>query len=597
MSDLDVTAARGQVRAWLSRAGAVAVVVIGVQFCWRSIVLGHGYFSQDDFLAMSSTSERGGLSVLTGDYAGGFSPAGSALVRLCVSLAPLNWTVAAGVVLVLQACATAVLWLVLTELLGDRWVRIPLLALFAFSPLTLWSTQWWVLGLDFWGGTLMVLVALWAVLSALRTEDRRRHLAAVAATALAVLFDERAVLAPVLLFGVLVIVSAEPRLRSRFARVASGNLLLWVGLLLVLGGYVVLRWQVAPISLDLGDELGDVVTNYLRHSAAEVFGGPWTGTLPAHAYLVPAQWAVAANGLLLLALVGVTLQHGGASARASWAALVVFVLGSVVVLALIGRAELVASLGLVHRMAAEVALAVVLCAAGALREVEFPDRSERGRWLHPAGLERAAAVGATVAVTVSAAFSTAFLAGNLYHADDRDYVEAVRAGLRANPQAVLLDGGVPDGVISAWYGDRATVSTVLSPAPEKPVFDLPSHTLRAVREDGTLAPVQLSGAVATAPSVDQACGYPVRANGTLVPMAAQVPGGRWVLRIGYYTNVDAFAEVLVAGSRQRFAVRSGLQSVDLVVNGAFPNFRMTLEDPTATLCLTNASAGVPSAAP
>lgn len=589
----EVAPAPSGLRVWLSRAGVVALVVIGAQVLWRTILLGHGYFSQDDFLVMSSTSDRDGLSVLSGDYAGGFSPGGSAIVRVCVALAPLSWPLAAAVVLVLQTAATAMLWLVLTQLLGDRWLRVPLLVMFAFSPLTLWSTQWWVLGIELWSAVLLLLVAVWALLSAGRSGDRRRTALAVVAIALALLFDERAVLYPIVVVGVLLITSSATTLRARFARVASEHLLLVVGLLLVLGGYAVLRWQVAPLDLSFGGELGDVVTGYLRHGVAEALGGPWTGNLAGHAYLIPYSWTVALNGALLLALVGVTTQHGGASARASWSLLVVFVGGSVGVLALTGRAELLASLGLIHRFAAELAVVVVLCIAGALRDVELPDLTARGRWLTPIGLERTVAITASVALTASAAVSTAFLAGNLYHADDREYVDAVRAGLRADPQVVLLDGGVPTDVISAWYGARATVSNVVGIAPEKPVFDLPSHSLRMVRDDGTLAPVVLEGAVETAPSADKQCGYPVRADGTLVPMQADVPGGRWVLRIGYYTSIDGFATVLVAGTQQRFAVRSGLHVVDLVVNGGFVNFRMTLEDRDATLCLTNAPAGVP----
>jgi hypothetical protein len=200
-----------------------------------------------------------------------------------------------------------------------------------------------------------------------------------------------------------------------------------------------------------------------------------------------------------------------------------------------------------------------------------------------------------VVLSASAGLSTSRLAGNLHHTDDREYVEAIRAGLRADPQVVLLDGGVPAGVLSPWYGDRARVSSVVGYAPENPVFDLPSHDLRIVREDGTLAPVRLEGAVTSAPSNDAACGYAVRSDGTEVPMAAQVPDGRWVVRIGYYTNADGYATVAIAGTTQRFAVRSGLHAVQLVVEGAFDRFRATLGEAGTTLCLTDAAAGVPRA--
>jgi hypothetical protein len=76
-------------------------------------------------------------------------------------------------------------------------------------------------------------------------------------------------------------------------------------------------------------------------------------------------------------------------------------------------------------------------------------------------------------------------------------------------------------------------------------------------------------------------------------MAGSVPFGRWVLRIGYYTASDGFATIDVAGQTFRFAVRNGLQAVDVVVLGAFDGFQATIDDHEATLCLTNATAGVP----
>ncbi len=583
-------------RLWASRAGAAAIVVIAVQLLWRTVLLGRGYFTQDDFLVMAGTQQGDWASVLTGDYAGGFSPGGTAIVWLCVHLAPLSWPLAAGIVLVLQTAATVMMWVVVTRLTGSRWLRLPVLVLFAFAPLTLWSTQWWVLGLEFWSATLLLLVAVWAVLAFLGSGDRRAAVLAVSAVAVALLFNERAVLYPVVLAGVALIVQDGVTVRARAAVVVRELAVVGIGLVVVVVGYAFLRWQAAPAEFIVGGEFGDVVTGFLRHGLAELFGGPWLVDLPAHAYLIPTSWVVALNGALLLALVGATTQHGGPATRASWGLLVVFAAGSTGVLALAGRGDLVGSLGLVHRSAAELAPVVALCIAGSLREVAFP----RVPLLPPARLEVVAAAGVVVVLTASAALSTARLAGNLYHRDDRAYVEKVRAALRADPQVVLLDSGVPAGVVSPWYAERARVSSVIGTAPENPVFDLPSHVLRIVRDDGSVAPVLLEGAVVSAPSDDMNCGYPVRVAGTDVPMQAQVPAGRWVLRISYYTSVEGYATVDVAGTSQRFAVRPGLNAVQLVVEGAFDRFRMTLGpvpgQPEATLCLTDAAAGVPRAA-
>jgi len=585
----------GRVRLWASRAGLAALVVAAIQLLWRTVLLSRGYFTQDDFLVMAGTRQGDWSSILSGDYAGGFSPGGTAVVWLSTNLAPLSWPLAAATVLVLETAATVMMWVVLTRLLGDRWLRLPALVLFAFAPLTLWTTQWWVLGLEYWSATLLLLVAVWALLATLRTGDRRTGAVVVLAVAVALLFDSRAVLYPVVLAGVGLIAGEARTVRARGAALLRAAAGVWVGLVLVLGGYAVLRWQAAPLDLMVGDELGDVITGYLRHGLAEVFGGPWLVNLPAHAYLVPTSWVVALNGALLLGLVGATTQRGGATTRAAWGLLTVFVGASIGLLALEGRGDLVASLGLVHRFAADLAPVAILCIAAALSDLPLPAVPALGRILPPERVEVVVAVVAVVVLTASAGLSTARLAGNLFHADDRDYVEAVRAGLRADPQVVLLDSGVPEGVVSPWYGDRARLSSVVGYAPENPVFDLPSHTMRIAREDGTLAPVVLEGAVVAAPSADAACPYPVRSSGTEVPMTAQVPPGRWVVRIGYYTGADGFAVVDVAGTSQRFAVRSGLNAVQLVVEGGFDRLRMTLDQSGATLCLTDAAAGIPRA--
>src|SRR5690349_10578450 len=94
-------------RVWTSRAGVLALVVIGAQLLWRGVLLGHGFFSQDDFLVMSGVQDGSLFSALDIDYAGGFSPGGTLIAWATVAIAPLAWPLAAATVLALQAAATA----------------------------------------------------------------------------------------------------------------------------------------------------------------------------------------------------------------------------------------------------------------------------------------------------------------------------------------------------------------------------------------------------------------------------------------------------------------------------------------------------------
>ena len=87
---------------WLSPAGASALVVITVMTVWRSVLLGHGWFSQNDYLVVSGLD--GPLSV---QFTAGFAPAAFVLANLLSDVAPLSWPVAAAVVVVTEAATVA----------------------------------------------------------------------------------------------------------------------------------------------------------------------------------------------------------------------------------------------------------------------------------------------------------------------------------------------------------------------------------------------------------------------------------------------------------------------------------------------------------
>lgn len=578
--------------AWRTPVGALAVLVIAAQAVWRGIVLARGYYSQQDFLVLSRTRDFGWGAVFGSDHAGGFAPGRDALAWLETQVDPMGWPVAVAGTLVLEGVAAVLTWLVLHRVLGRHWARLPLLVVACFTPLTLWTTQWWSMALVLWAATSLLLLAVWATLKAVQDHDARYRVVVVATLAGALCFSERAALyvVPIAMVGCLA------HLRTAGARRGLGHAVhaewrVWLGLLSVIVVYVTLRALVAPVPLGGGGLSSDVVTTYLRHAGSGLAGGPWLADLPGHAFLLPRSWTVAANVALFLAFMAFTLQRGGLSARVAWLGFVVYVGCSVALLSFVGRGDLVASLGLVPAFAAELVPVLVVAAAGALSNLSLPAVHVRGTRLGERQLGGLVAVGAVGLFTVSAALSTAMLAPNLYHRDDRSFVDRVRAELRRSPQVVLLDRGAPPGVLSPWYGDRATISTVLSAAPEQPVFDVASHALRYVTDSGRLAPVALQGGVRMVPSENTTCGYPVRATGRHVDFQQTVPPGRWVLRLGYYTNVDSFGTVAAGGVAVRFPVRRGLNAVDVPLTATFDRMEVSIEAPDATLCLAAAEAG------
>lgn len=583
-------------RTWRSAQGAVAGAVIAATAVWRAVIVGGGWFSQNDFLITLPTTSPTDVV-----YTAGFSPASVAIARAVADVAPLGWPLAATVVLALVTAALTLLWHALSRILPGRWLRLPVLAFLAVTPLTLWSTQWWTFALQFWPAAVAVLVSVLAVLRTVQLRSAAGPWLAAAGTASALATNERWVLAPVLLLGLALAVDAGPRARDRFRDVVAGHPLLWVAQGVVIAAYLAARAVLSPVRLGDVQSPTELVTAYLRYLGAVLPGGPWGSGAVLHAYLTPPSWAVGVGLVVLLAVVALTLTHGGLDARLAWGTAVVYTVLAVGLLAVQRQGTLAASLDLIHRYGADAALVLALLVAAALRQTSSPSFAAlplaRLRQLAPQHRELTVAATAATALIASAAVSTPALAAPLMHEDDHAYVTAARDALAEDRTAVLLDGGVPPGVLSPWFGDAARVSTVLDRAPESPVFDLPSHRLRIVRDDGSLSPVVLTGTVEMEPTDDEACPRPVRFAGTAVPFQRSVPQGRWVLRLGYYTANPGLAVLDVAGQRIEVPVQSGLNAVDVPVTAGFDELRLSLEHPSDTLCLATATVGVPTASP
>jgi hypothetical protein len=577
---------------WASATGVAASFVIAVGTMWRAVVVGRGWFGQNDFLiSLPSTSPT------DIEYTAGFSPGSVLLAQHVATIAPLDWPTAAAIVIVVQSAALVALWHVLSVILPDRWLRLPVLTFFTVTPLTLWSTQWWTFALQFWPAALAVLIALLAVLRRTQRGWAAGPWVAAAGTATALAFNERWLLAPLVLLGIAVAVGSEARARDRLVRVALGHPSIWAAQAVVLVLYAIARALAAPPRLGALREPIGVATAYLRHLSALLPGGPWGAGTVEPALLTPPSWAVGVGLVLFLAVIALTLTHGGLDARVAWSVFAVHFLIFVGLLTAQPGESTVESLDFLHRYGADASLVLTIVVAAALRQTPsagFAGRSARA--LRPAAhaSEAAVSVVAALAVALSAAVSTPALSVPLLHRDSREYVDTARAALREDRTAVILDSGTPASVLSPWFADAARVSTVLAQAPENPVFDVPSHRLRLVREDGAFAPIVLFGSVDMVPTDDVVCPRAVRFAGTVVPFQRTVPMGRWVVRLGYYTADAGLAVVDVAGQRISVPVQSGLNSVDVPVTATFDELSIALEHPTSTLCLASATAGVPT---
>lgn len=577
--------------AWQGYAGVLAVLVIAAQTLWRAALLSSAYFTQDDYLMLSRSVGRSlSWDFLMQDYSGHLFPGGFLFAWFHANHTPLDWDASIVPLVVLQLAASVVMWLVLSRILGDSPVRVPILAFFCFCPLAIWSVQWWAVAIQFLPVTLAVVGAAWFFLRWVQDGSRWSAVLALVMMPVALLFQERGVLIPVLLATMAICLEGGSGWR-RVRGAVRTSWPLWLGAAALGVGYLALHRALAPITTETAGTTTDSLAlagNVLGRNALPGFwGGPWTGQVVSDAIVRPAWGAVVVAAVLTALLVVVTIRRRGVDAAWAWVGLAVFSLANVGLL-FGGRTHLGADFGLVPRYAAD----LIPAAAIALAFVAAAHR--RAARPRPGGRTAVAALVTTVAYAASAAVTTAWVAPHTFNEVDRSYVSTVRADLRAHPGAVLFDGGVPNDMMVIWFADDARLSTVLATAPEHPVFDVPTSSLLMADPEGHLRPVALLAVTdATAPD-DKACGYHVTSSPTRIPLTAGVDAKPRVIRIGYYTNVEATATMKVGDRTTTFDVKPGLQSVDLVVRQSFDAVELSIDHPTATMCVPALSVGSPT---
>ncbi|MFB9314859.1 hypothetical protein [Nocardioides plantarum] len=588
---------------WRSWAGLVAVVLIVVQGAWRGILLDRGFFTQDDFLMLRRGAEPLSVSMLTQDYSGHFFPGGFLFAWAHAHYAPLDWGVVVVEVLVMQAVAAVLLWLVLSRMLPGSWARVPLLAAGLTCPLALWPTQWWAVAIQFLPISICLLVAVWALLVHLQEARRWALPVVLAATVVGLLFQERAAMFPIVLGLIACAWSPVRGPRAILDALRSRLLPLWAPMAVLLVGYVLLHRSLAPIQATSAGSTGgaaELVGNFVGRNAVPGFvGGPWDPAVLGDSLLVPPGYAVVVAWLVVVAAVLWSLRLAPAAAW-GWLLLLGYSLVDVAVL-FAGRTSMGSVFGLIPRYAADIVPVLPLALALVVRAVLAAPRPEtvpgRRRWSRrvPAAV---VACGVAAVYLTSAAVTTASVASYSYNGADRRYVETLRAGLRAQPDVVVYDGPTPDDVMIGWFGDDARVSTMVGIAPESPVFDLPSYAMRMVDAQGDLRPIDLLAPVADEPSDDKECVHPVTRSGATVDLDQPITGDRMVARIGYYTAAEGTMTVAAGGVEQMVPLRKDLNVVDMVVGGTLDSLRMTLnqdddEEAAGTVCVVSVQVGFP----
>lgn len=580
--------------AWRGRQGAAAIGVIAVMLAVRGALLGGSYFNQDDFY-MTGRAYRSDLTwdYLFSDFAGHVNPFQQLTLWVVAHHAPYDWPVLVAGILLVDLLATVLVWLILTRLLGGRWSRVLLLAGFAWAPITLVSTLWWSASMFLWPHVVCSLAATWLLVRWHQGDGRAwvNGTGIVLVTAIGLLWHERAVLIPPLLFGVAVALADDATGWRRLVRATVRYRWLWAGVAGAVASFLVVHSRLTDVEGGGGTLRQQVEVSWSfvgRNVVPGLVGGPWTGEVTGGA-VAPATWVTVASIALVALAATLLLVRGGPARRWGLAVLVGYV-GADLFLLLSGRSAFGAIIGLDPRYSSDTLHAAVVCAALCWRGAPH--------WPAIATMRRRAVVvgGLLASYGVGAAFGTALLVPQFQNVADREFVTNLRDDLAADPTQVIIDAEAPAELVLPLVGDDNRYSVIFAPLPERPAFDEPAYRPRVVAEDGHLRPVVLAGGVVSEPGPVPDCGYPVTGTPRTVPM--QLPlDGRVLLRVRFFTASESTVTVAAGDWEERFLARRGPNEVWLVLpdlEGLVPGFDL-VSDGVATVCVTDVTAGLPEA--
>lgn len=584
--------------AFATPAGLIALLLMAVQAVWRGSAVSDGFYSQDDYLALLHADEGSmSLAHLGELHSAELSPVANLLTWVAVQVGGIGWGTVVVVVVVLQAVVAALTWVVLTQVLEDRWVRLPLLAVALFTPLTLASTMTWALAAMYLPTAAFLLVGLSSLIAYVRDGWAPGPKVAGVALVLVLLCSDRALVLPLSAFFVVAAMYRpdEVHVGERLARAVTDHLRLWIVLVVAVVARVLLGTMQDKGSFALPANSGeavDVVEQYARQGISGLLGGPWVGTPTNGVLHADATWPLLAAALLcLLCAVPVVRSLRNPSVVVAGIGLVVCFAGGAAILLL--TQDTVSALAMVPRVLADMVVVVVVLFAIALRGTRVPDQVVpfvvRGPLV--------AALVLVVAVVASSVATTRALLPDLKNTDDRAFMDNLRSGLGMDPRVVLVDGPVPATIIHPWHGSLARVSTLAKLLPEQPTFGVPSEYLRMVDGFGLLREIDLAAAVRAPDGPTEGCGYSADSNGVAVNLPSPVPEGEQVLELGYFAGKDTYAQVTLGDSEVRVPIREGLHVVQIPTAGGFSSVRVRTESVGTVACVGHVVVGSATAAP
>ena len=614
---------------------ACALVVVAATAV-RTWVAAAGWFYWDDLLLHGRAAAQAfpDPAFLFADHDGHLMPGAMALTWVAAHVAPLDFRVPLVQIALLQLVAGAALARMLWVLLAGRAILlVPLVATLAI-PLGLPSATWWAAALN----ALPLAAAMaWTVASIilLARSGRRRHaVGAAVATALGLLFVEKALIIPVVAAAVLLgswwtgggtrseLRALWRRTRWAWSALAAIAVVWGVVFLVVVGRLGGGSSAGFPAGTGVGDDTGtatatgtgagspgpgfvDLVDHTYRLAVVPTLGGgPWSWERwhPGPPMADPSTMAVVVGALAVAAVLAwsvFTRRRTGAI----WVAAALYPMVTVVLVA-VGRTGPDTATEIVQTLRYHSELPVVLAAAAALA-IAAPRRQDArrrqdaapegdpaprigraGTWLPMAG-----ALG-LAALLASSAVSTVSYRQVWSEQPSRDYTEPLLTALRERSEP-LLDKEVPLEVLLPLTTPANRLSALLAGVPGVPAVGAWTRDPVAIDAHGVLHPADVVPGRTIPQGPVPGCGHRVGPDGARIALDGPLIGRDWVVRLHLLADADGHVAVrLDDGDEVTAPVQAGPGTVYVRLEGGGTGLTVSPGGGASQLCVGSGPVGV-----
>lgn len=590
-----------------------AYALIAVQLVWKAGVLRHFYFWQDDFTYFDRAVHMG----LTWQYlmkvqSGHLDPGPFALSWVIGRISEYNWTLVSGVLLAILLASCLALLRLLRTLFGNRPAILVLLVIYLLCPLTIPDLVWWSNGIEGVTLQLAIFMCLDAHIRYLRSGRIRPMIAAGAWVLVGMLFSDKGLVLPVLLFAVTAAYFAEGRwLRAALASGARywRAWAVYGGLLVAYGALFAIRLAspgARPTKVGAPRGVGTFAADLVKDSFVPgAFGGPWrwfgNGI---DAFATPPAALMRLSLLAAVAVIAATIWYRRYAWRA-WAILAFWLVAADVLPIVVGRTTLLnpaltVFLGLDTHYVSDAVPILVICLGLAVWPVTGqPDhRRIRPQRAMPAQVAPALTGFLLAAFVIGSVYSVQTYVGATTSQPGRSFIATARQAVAAVPAGTpVVDQLAPPSLMAALllgpigYQDQVIGSMAVGKMHWIRTPDGVIANLKVFTADGRLWPAAVVGVYSKLMPAGAHC-WPAGQDTIAVPLnsTATVTNGPWTLRMSYVATTPERVSVSFGGGTAPLYLKAGENTAYLPVEGSGDSVLIGSPDPQA-LCVGNLAVG------